>query len=145
MSGSGTLSIYEELQWRGLVNDVPGAEKFQQRFETGGLALYFGFGPTAGSLHLGKLGSPLRLRRLQLLGHSPLALAGGATGLIGDPSGKAAERQLLTRDRLEANISGVKEQLARLLDFTTPLNPARLLDNAAWTVPVGYLDFLRDI
>jgi hypothetical protein len=87
----------------------------------------------------------LGLRRFQRFGHHPIALAGGATGLIGDPSGKASERQLLTRERLESNIAGVKEQLRRLLDFETTVNPARLLDNATWTVPVSFLDFLRDI
>jgi tyrosyl-tRNA synthetase len=87
----------------------------------------------------------LALRRFQLLGHHPIALAGGATGSIGDPSGKAQERQLLTKEVLDHNIGRVKEQLKRLLDFETAVNPAQLLDNATWTAPVGYLDFLRDI
>jgi tyrosyl-tRNA synthetase len=85
------------------------------------------------------------LRRFQLLGHLPIAVAGGATGLIGDPSGKSAERQLLTRDLLNHNISCVKEQLRSLLDFEAQSNPARLVDNASWTEPVSFLDFLRDI
>ncbi len=80
-----------------------------------------------------------------MLGHYPIAVAGGATGSIGDPSGKTAERQLLTREVLDANIASVKEQLRRLLDFDTKVNPARLLDNATWTAPVSYLEFLRDI
>src|SRR6185369_9189460 len=78
-------------------------------------------------------------------GHHPIAVAGGATGSIGDPSGKTAERQLLTREVLDTNIAGVKQQLTRLLDFETKTNPARLVDNAEWTQPVSYLDFLRDI
>lgn len=145
MSSSAIGSIYQELLWRGLVHDVTEPDKFAERLAAGGLTLYCGFDPTADSLHVGNLVPLLGLRRFQLLGHSPIALAGGATGLIGDPSGKAAERQLLTRERLESNIAGVKEQLARLLDFETRVNPARLLDNASWTVPMSYLDFLRDI
>jgi tyrosyl-tRNA synthetase len=107
--------------------------------------LYAGFDPTSDSLHVGNLVPLLALRRFQLLGHRPIALAGGATGLIGDPSGKAAERQLLTKEVLEANIAKVKEQLCRLLDFDTKSNPARLVDNARWTEPVTLLDFLRDV
>jgi len=87
----------------------------------------------------------LTLRRFQLAGHHPIALAGGATGSIGDPSGKTQERQLLTKEVLANNIAGVKRQLQHLLDFETKLNPARLLDNATWTEPVSYLAFLRDI
>src|SRR5438445_509850 len=87
----------------------------------------------------------LTLRRFQLLGHHPIPLAGGATGSIGDPSGKTQERQLLTREVLAANVAGVKTQLQKLLDFHTQKNPARLLDNFAWTEPVSYLEFLRDI
>src|SRR5213079_2138977 len=84
-------------------------------------------------------------RRFQNLGHHPIAVAGGATGSIGDPSGKTQERQLLTKEVLERNIASVKEQLRRLLDFDTKTNPARLVDNASWTADVSYLDFLRDI
>jgi tyrosyl-tRNA synthetase len=87
----------------------------------------------------------LALRRFQLQGHHPIALAGGATGSIGDPSGRTQERQLLTKEVLDANIAKVKVQLRRLLDFDAPANPAQLLDNASWTAPVGYLEFLRDI
>jgi tyrosyl-tRNA synthetase len=109
------------------------------------LTVYAGFDPTADSLHVGNLVPLLGLRRFQLLGHHPIALAGGATGSIGDPSGKTQERQLLTHETLSNNIAKVKLQLARLLDFETKQNPARLLDNASWTTPVSYLDFLRDI
>lgn len=107
--------------------------------------LYCGFDPTADSLHVGNLVPLLALRRFQLLGHHPIAVAGGATGSIGDPSGKTQERQLLTADVLDHNIAKVKVQLAKLLDFETTQNPARLVDNATWTKDLSFLDFLRDI
>jgi tyrosyl-tRNA synthetase len=94
---------------------------------------------------VGNLVPLLALRRFQLLGHHPIAVAGGATGSIGDPSGKTQERQLLTPEVLDHNIASVKQQLARLLDFETSSNPARLVDNAAWTRDISFLDFLRDI
>jgi tyrosyl-tRNA synthetase len=109
------------------------------------ITLYVGFDPTADSLHLGHLIGLLILRRFQQAGHRPIALAGGATGMIGDPSGKSAERQFLSPEILEANIQGIQGQLGRLLDFETKANPALLLNNADWTRPVGILDFLRDI
>ena len=109
------------------------------------ITLYVGFDPTADSLHLGHLIGLLILRRFQQAGHRPIALAGGATGMIGDPSGKSAERQFLSPEILEANIQGIQGQLGRLLDFETKSNPALLLNNADWTRPVGILDFLRDI
>ena len=139
------MNIYDELEWRGLIADCTDKEGLRKRLDAGPVTLYCGFDPTADSLHAGSLVPLLALRRFQLLGHHPIAVAGGATGSIGDPSGKTAERQLLTREVLDANIASVKEQLRRLLDFETPLNPARLLDNAAWTAPMSYLDFLRDI
>jgi tyrosyl-tRNA synthetase len=94
---------------------------------------------------VGNLVPLLGLRRFQLLGHHPIALAGGATGSIGDPSGRSTERQLLTKELLDHNIATVKTQLAKLLDFETPVNPARLLDNASWTQNISFLDFLRDV
>jgi tyrosyl-tRNA synthetase len=109
------------------------------------IVLYCGFDPTADSLHVGNLVPLLALRRFQLLGHHPIAVAGGATGMVGDPSGKTSERQLLTPEVIERNIASVKVQLAKLLDFDTKTNPARLVDNATWTRDVSYLDFLRDI
>lgn len=109
------------------------------------ITLYCGFDPTADSLHVGNLVPLLALRRFQRFGHHPIAVAGGATGSIGDPSGKSQERQLLTREVLDHNIASIKKQLARLLDFETKQNPARLVDNASWTAGVSYLDFLRDI
>jgi tyrosyl-tRNA synthetase len=157
-----------ELQWRGLVADktfdaseepattlpsgstasglasvtAPGAVAGQSDHP---LVLYCGFDPSADSLHVGNLVPLLGLRRFQKMGHHPIALAGGATGLIGDPSGKTVERQLITREMLDHNISRVKGQLQRLLDFDTAVNPARLVDNATWTAPVSFLDFLRDV
>jgi tyrosyl-tRNA synthetase len=139
------MNIYDELQWRGLVSDCTDATELNKRLTTGPITLYAGFDPTADSLHVGSLVPLLVLRRFQLLGHHPIAVAGGATGSIGDPSGKSAERQLLTRELLNANIAGVKPQLARWLDFDAKGNPARLVDNADWTAQVSYLDFLRDI
>jgi tyrosyl-tRNA synthetase len=87
----------------------------------------------------------LTLRRFQLQGHHPIALAGGATGMIGDPSGKSAERNLLSREQLDTNLASIKAQLSRILDFDSKSNPARMVDNAEWTAGLGYLDFLRDI
>jgi len=142
---AGRMSIVEEFQWRGLLADCTDLEELPKRLAAGPVVLYAGFDPTADSLHVGNLVPLIGLRRFQLMGHHPIALAGGATGLVGDPSGKTAERQLLTRELLEHNIAMVKEQLRKLLDFDTKKNPARLVNNADWTAPVSFLDFLRDI
>ncbi len=138
------MSILEELQWRGLVADCTDTAELTKKISAP-ITLYCGFDPTADSLHVGNLVPLLALRRFQLLGHHPIAVAGGATGSIGDPSGKTAERQLLTKELLDHNIASVKVQLAKLLDFETQQNPARLLDNAAWTTGISFLEFLRDI
>ena len=139
------MTILEELQWRGLVADCTDSDALAQRLAKGPTGLYAGFDPTGDSLHVGHLMGQLTLRRFQLAGHRPIALAGGATGMIGDPSGKSAERNLLSREQLDQNLASIKGQLARILDFDTPVNPARMVDNASWTANVGYLDFLRDI
>jgi tyrosyl-tRNA synthetase len=162
------MNIYQDLQWRGLIanatfgpgptpadpalgstSPVPAAIDPAQRHATVDpdkvFTVYCGFDPSAESLHVGNLVPLLALRRFQLAGHRPIALAGGATGSIGDPSGKTSERQLLNPETLAVNIAGVQAQLQRLLDFEVAGNPARLLNNAAWTEPVRYLDFLRDI
>ena len=139
------MNIFDELEWRGLVADCTDAPELKKRLESGPIVLYAGFDPTADSLHAGSLVPLLALRRFQMHGHHPLAVAGGATGMVGDPSGRDTERQLLTKEVLDRNIAGIKEQLRRLLDFESAANPARLVDNADWTAPVGYLDFLRDI
>jgi tyrosyl-tRNA synthetase len=140
-------SILDELQWRGLVADMANRDELAKLLAPGAkpLTVYVGFDPTADSLHIGHLISLLLLRRFQRAGHRPIAVAGGATGMIGDPSGKSAERNLLSPEILEANIAGIKGQLARLLDFETTTNPALLVNNADWTRGVGILDFLRDI
>ena len=138
------MSIIDELKWRGLVADCTDAAELEKKIAAP-ITLYCGFDPTADSLHVGNLVPLLALRRFQLLGHHPIAVAGGATGSIGDPSGKTAERQLLTKEILDHNIASVKVQLAKLLDFETKQNPARLVDNAGWTAGISFLDFLRDI
>jgi tyrosyl-tRNA synthetase len=138
------VSIIDELKWRGLVADCTDAAELEKRIAAP-ITLYCGFDPTADSLHVGNLVPLLALRRFQLLGHHPIAVAGGATGSIGDPSGKTNERQLLTKEILDHNIASVKVQLAKLLDFETKQNPARLVDNASWTAGIPFLDFLRDI
>lgn len=140
------MTILDDLRWRGLLHDCTHPDELASHLATAPVTLYSGFDPTADSLHIGNLVPLTGLRRFQLAGHRPIALAGGATGMIGDPSGRASERQLLSPDRLAANIEGIKSQMARLLDFDPALsNTARLLDNAAWTAPVRFLDFLRDI
>jgi tyrosyl-tRNA synthetase len=139
------MNFVDELQWRGLVADCTDLTELTKRLSSGPMTVYAGFDPTADSLHIGNLVPLLGLRRFQLLGHNPIALAGGATGSIGDPSGKTQERQLLTREVLDHNIGRINQQLRRLLDFEIQANPARLLDNAQWTQPVSYLDFLRDV
>ena len=118
------MNIIEELEWRGLVADCTDAPELRKRLETP-ITLYCGFDPTADSLHVGNLVPLLALRRFQLLGHLPIALAGGATGSIGDPSGKTAERALLGKETLDHNIASIKSQLRRLLDFDAKTNPAR--------------------
>jgi tyrosyl-tRNA synthetase len=139
------MNVLEELQWRGLVADCTDVDALAKRISEGPITLYAGFDPTADSLHVGSMVPLLALRRFQLLGHHPIPLAGGATGSIGDPSGKTQERQLLTAEVLSANIAGINEQLKMLLDFETKTNPARLLDNNSWTEPVTFLEFLRDV
>ena len=139
------MMLIEDLQWRGLLADCTDLDAFTKRLSEGPLALYCGFDPTGDSLHVGHLMGQLTLRRFQLAGHHPIALAGGATGMIGDPSGKSAERNLLSREQLAHNVASIKQQLARLLDFNAPSNPARLVDNIDWTAPISYLDFLRDV
>ncbi|KAF0180956.1 MAG: tyrosyl-tRNA synthetase [Limisphaerales bacterium] len=139
------MNIYEELQWRGLVSDCTDAAELQRQLAVRPVTLYCGFDPTADSLHVGSLVPLLALRRFQNAGHCPIAVAGGATGSIGDPSGKTAERQLLTKDQINANVEAVRPQLARLLDFNVEPNRAFLVDNAEWTAGVSFLDFLRDI
>ena len=139
------MGIIEELEWRDLISDCTDLEGLQERLAKGPITLYCGFDPTADSLHVGSLVPLLALRRFQLCGHHPIAVAGGATGSIGDPSGKTAERQLLTHELLKANIEGVKVQLGSFMEFEGVENAAQLIDNADWTAPLSFLDVLRDI
>lgn len=139
------MNILEDLQWRGLLADCTDLDALQARIAQGPVTLYCGFDPTGDSLHVGHLMGQLTLRRFQLAGHHPIALAGGATGMVGDPSGRSSERNLLTREQLAHNIASIKGQLARLLDFDAAANPARLVDNADWIAPISFLDFLRDV
>jgi tyrosyl-tRNA synthetase len=139
------MDLLSELQWRGLYADCTDREALAARLAQGPITLYAGFDPTADSLHVGNLVPILALRRFQLAGHHPIALAGGATGMIGDPSGKSSERNLQSRDQVIHNIASIKRQLGRLLDFDVGNNPARLVDNADWTTPVSYLEFLREV
>jgi tyrosyl-tRNA synthetase len=132
------MGIIEELEWRGLISDCTDREGLAQRLAKGAVTLYCGFDPTADSLHVGSLVPLLALRRFQQFGHKPIVIAGGATGSIGDPSGKSAERQLLTHEQLKANIEGVKKQLASFLDFDSEANAALLVDNADWTAPLSF-------
>ncbi|MDB6168561.1 MAG: tyrosine--tRNA ligase [Verrucomicrobia bacterium] len=139
------MTILEDLHWRGLLADCTDLEALTKRVQAGPLTLYCGFDPTGDSLHVGHLVPQLILRRFQLAGHHPITLAGGATGMVGDPSGKSAERNLLTPEQLARNVAAIKLQLARLLDFSAAPNPAKLVNNADWTAPMSYLDFLREI
>jgi len=134
---------FSELEWRGLVYDS--TEGVREALARESLTLYIGFDPTASSLHVGSLLPMMALARMQRFGHSPIAIAGGGTGMIGDPSGKTAERQLLTVEQVDENLAGIRAQLATVLDFDAASNPARIVNNADWLRPLKYLDFLRDI
>lgn len=138
--------ILSDLQWRGLLADCTDLDGLRKRLATGQpLTVYCGFDPTGDSLHVGHLMGQLTLARFQRAGHHVIALAGGATGMVGDPSGRSSERNLLTREQLAHNIACIKAQLSRLLDFSAAANPARLVDNADWIAPFSFLEFLRDV
>jgi tyrosyl-tRNA synthetase len=137
------LSFYTELEWRGAIsNATPGVD---EALESGSVVGYVGFDPSADSLHAGSLLPILCLARMQKYGHTPIAIAGGGTGLVGDPSGKCDERQLLTTEQVEANLVGIKEQLGRFLDFECGENSALLLNNADWLCSMALMEFLRDV
>jgi tyrosyl-tRNA synthetase len=138
--------IIADLEWRGLLADCTDLDGLRKRLATGQpITVYCGFDPTGDSLHVGHLMGQLTLARFQRAGHHVIALAGGATGMVGDPSGRSSERNLLTREQLAHNITCIKAQLSRLLDFTAAANPARLVDNADWIAPFSFLEFLRDV
>jgi len=145
MNATVISDILAELDWRGLYADCTDREALARRLAERPITLYCGFDPTADSLHVGNLVPLFALRRFQLAGHHPIALAGGATGMIGDPSGKTDERGLLTPEQLDSNLRAITPQLGRFLDFTTGINPARVVNNYDWTKHVPVLDFLRDV
>jgi tyrosyl-tRNA synthetase len=137
------MNFIEELQWRGMLHQtMPGTEEQLQKEMTSG---YIGFDPTAKSLHIGNLATVMLLVHLQRAGHKPYALVGGATGMVGDPSGKSAERQFLDETTLRENQEGVKAQLERFLDFDCGENSAEMVNNYDWFKEFGFLDFLREV
>ena len=136
------VNVLDELRWRGLLYDR--TEGLDALLASSKVTAYIGFDPTASSLHVGSLLPIMSLVRLQRFGHTPIALVGGGTGLIGDPSGKANERALLTVDQVEANAAGIQAQLERFLDFGSSANAARMVNNADWLRAVSLIEFLRD-
>ncbi|OEK00770.1 tyrosine--tRNA ligase [Roseivirga sp. 4D4] len=135
--------LVEELRWRGMIHDImPGTEEQLSKELTAG---YIGFDPTADSLHIGNLVPVMLLVHLQRAGHKPVALVGGATGMVGDPSGKSAERQLLEEDVLNHNLAGQKAQLEKFLDFDCGDNSAEIVNNYDWFKGMGFLEFIRDV
>ncbi len=136
------MNLYDELQWRGMVYDA--TEGLSERLATQSLTAYVGFDPTASSLHVGSLLTVMGLARLQRFGHTPIAIVGGGTGMIGDPSGKSQERVLLSVEQVEQNVIGVRAQLERFLDFGSAPNAARIVNNAEWLGAIDVLSFLRD-
>ncbi len=135
-------NLFEELTWRELVYDV--TEGLSELLGSQSITAYAGFDPTADSLHVGHLLPLMGLARLQRFGHTPIAIVGGGTGMIGDPSGKSQERNLLSAAQIDANVSAIRTQLERFLDFERPGNAARIVNNADWLGTVGLLTFLRD-
>lgn len=136
-------NFIEELQWRGMVQDImPGTEEQLLKEMTTG---YVGFDPTSDSLHVGNLLPIMLLKHMQLAGHRPIALVGGATGMVGDPSGKSAERNLLDEETLNKNIKGVGKQLKKFLDFENGDNAAVLVNNLDWMKEMSFIDFIRDV
>ena len=133
---------FDELKWRGLI--YGNTESVPERLAAGPVKVYNGFDATADSLHVGHMVPLLALARLQKFGHMPIALAGGGTSMIGDPSGRTDERLLLSREEIEANIAAIKRQLAHFLDFDVKANPALLLNNADWLLSLNLIDFLRE-
>src|SRR4051794_15172637 len=136
------MNLYDELTWRGLVYDA--TDGLADAFANERVTAYIGFDPTASSLHIGNLLGLITLSRLQRYGHTPIAIAGGGTGMIGDPSGKSQERTLLTLDQINANLEGIRPQLGQFLDFDAVGNPARVVNNADWLATFDLLGFLRD-
>lgn len=139
------MDLLEDLQYRGLINQITDEEGLKILLAEESVKLYCGFDPTADSLHIGHLLPILILRRFQLAGHQPIALVGGATGLIGDPSGKKAERTLNVKETVENWVESIKGQLSRFLDFDSKENPATMANNYDWTGKMDVITFLRDV
>ena len=137
------MNVFEEFQWRGMLYDA--SEGLHEALASQSMTGYIGFDPTAASLHVGSLLPIMGLARLQQHGHTPIALVGGGTGMIGDPSGKTAERQLLSKEQIEYNLEGIKAQLSLFLDFEIKTNRATLINNADWLLSASMVDFLRDV
>ena len=136
-------NLVKELQWRGMIHDMmPGTEEQLSKEVT---TAYVGIDPTADSLHIGHLVSIMLLKHLQMAGHKPLALVGGATGMIGDPSFKAQERKLLTPEEVQHNVDCIRRQLSKFLDFDNPVNGAEIVNNYDWMKDYLFLDFIRDV
>jgi tyrosyl-tRNA synthetase len=134
--------VFAEFQWRGLVYES--TEGLRDVLAREKVTLYIGFDPTAASLHVGSLLPMMALARMQRFGHTPIAIVGGGTGMIGDPSGKTVSRQLLTVEKIDENLAGIRAQLEKVLDFDAPVNPARIVNNADWLRQLNLLEFLRD-
>jgi tyrosyl-tRNA synthetase len=139
------MDLLAELDARGLIHDTTDREMLAARIDDGNIGLYIGFDPTADSLHVGHLVGQLFMRRFQLAGHRPFPLAGGATGMVGDPGGRSEERNLLDNDTLRHNVERIKVQLSKLLDFEPGPYQATMVNNADWTHPITMLEFLRDV
>jgi tyrosyl-tRNA synthetase len=135
--------VYQEFEWRGMVHE--GTEGVRDLLAREQVTCYIGFDPTAASLHVGSLLPLLALARMQRFGHSPIAIAGGGTGMVGDPSGKTQERQLLGLGQIAENLKGIRAQLERFLDFDRQPNPARIVNNADWLGTLNLMEFLRDV
>ncbi|QJD83774.1 tyrosine--tRNA ligase [Cohnella herbarum] len=141
----GTYDLLEELEYRGLIHQMTNREGLQEKLGKERVVLYCGFDPTADSLHIGHLLPILILRHFQRAGHNPIALVGGGTGMIGDPSGRSTERSLNTTDTVAGWTNRLKDQLSRFLDFTPDANSAKLVSNYEWLGPMDIITFLRDI
>jgi tyrosyl-tRNA synthetase len=137
------MNFVEELRWRGMLHDImPGTEDLLNKGMASG---YIGFDPTADSLHVGSLAQIMTLIHFQRAGHKPFALVGGATGMVGDPSGKSTERNLLSEDVLQHNLDGIKKQLEKFLDFNDSVNSAQMVNNYDWFKDFTFLNFIRDV
>src|SRR5271155_3139331 len=136
-------SFLEELRWRGFL-EATTSDDLDAFLSEAPRTIYVGFDPTADSLHLGNLIPVMGLAWAQVYGHRPLVLVGGGTGLIGDPSGKSSERTLLTREKTEENADGIRKQLVKFFDLSSP-EQGLLLNNAEWLSPLHYVEFLRDV